>query len=180
MNTHPHTESKEKTEGVRVIDNLKFIVDINVGKLAKWLRMMGYDTLLFDGDDDSRMIVIALREGRIVITKDTQIMKRGVITSGRLKAVLIATDKPEQQMRQVIESLDLNCQFRPFTICLECNQPLIERSKQEVADRVPPYVLRTQSEYVECPACHRIYWKGTHWQAMTRKLQGFKEKLTTP
>lgn len=162
------------------MNNLRFIVDINVGKLAKWLRMMGYDTLLFDDDDDSRMIVIALREGRIVITKDTQIMKRGVITSGRLKAMLIATDKPEQQMRQVIESLNLDCQFKPFTICLECNQSLTERSKQEVADRVPPYVLQTQSEYVECSACHRIYWKGTHWQAMTRKLQGFKEKLTTP
>jgi hypothetical protein len=94
--------------------------------------------------------------------------------------VLIATDKPEQQIRQVIESLDLDCQFKPFTICLECNQPLSEKSKEEVADRVPPYVLRTQSEYVECPACHRIYWKGTHWQAMTRRLQGFKEKLTTP
>ena len=165
---------------MRVINNLKFIVDINVGKLAKWLRMMGYDTLLFDGDDDSRMIIIALREGRIVITKDTQIMKRGVITNGKLKAVPITTDNSEQQMQQVIEILNLDCHFRPFTICLECNQPLLERSKQEIEDRVPPYVLQTQSEYVECTACHRVYWKGTHWQAMTRKLQRFREKLTMP
>jgi len=165
---------------VRVINNPRFIVDINVGKLAKWLRMTGYDALLFDGDDDSRMIVIALREGRIVITKDTQIVKRGVITSGKLKAVIITTDDPELQMQEVIESLDLDCHFKPFSICLECNQLLLERSKQEVEDRVPPYVLQTQHEYVECPACHRVYWKGTHWQAMTKKLQRFKERLTTP
>ena len=162
-----------------IIKNLKFIVDNNVGKLAKWLRIMGYDTLLFTGDDDSRMIVIALKEDRIIITRDTQIMKRRVVTSGRLKAILITTDEPELQIQQVIENLKLDCQFRPFTICLECNQPLLERSKQEVADRVPPYVFQTQSQYMECPACHRIYWRGTHWQAMTRKLQRFKEKLTT-
>ncbi len=157
---------------------MKFIVDINVGKLAKWLRIMGYDTLLFDSSDDSRMIVIALKEDRIIITRDTQIIKRRVVTSGRLKVTLITSDEPEQQIHQVIENLKLDCHFRPFTICLECNQPLLERNKQEVADRVPPYVLQTQSEYVECPACHRIYWKGTHWQAMTRKLQRYKEKLT--
>ena len=155
------------------MENPKFIVDINVGKLAKWLRMMGYDTLLFDGDDDWRMIIIALEEGRVVITKDTQIVKRGVITSGRLKAILITSDKSEQQIQQVVESLNLDYQYRPFTLCLECNQPLVERSKEEVEDRVPPYIFQTQNEYVECPACHRIYWKGTHWQAMTKKLAKF-------
>jgi len=157
------------------MENLKFIVDINVGKLAKWLRMMGYDTLLFAGDDDWRMIIIALEEGRVVITKDTQIVKRGVITSGRLKAILITSDKSEQQIQQVVETLNLDYQYRPFTLCLECNQPLVERSKQEVEDRVPPYVFQTQNEYVECPACHRIFWKGTHWKAMTEKLQRLRD-----
>ena len=142
--------------------------------------MMGYDTLLFDEPDDGRMIVIALREGRIVITRDTQIMKRGVITSGRLGAILITTDEPEMQMQQVMENLNLDCQFKPFSICLECNQPLVARSKQEVADRIPPYVFQTQSEYVECPTCHRVYWKGTHWQAMVKKIKGFEKGLTTP
>ena len=158
---------------MRLIESPKFIVDINVGKLARWLRMMGYDALLFDGDDDSRMIVIALRQERILITKDSQIMKRGVVTSGRLNTVLITSDDPEVQMHQLMETLDLDCRFRPFTICLECNQPLVERSKEEVKDLVPPYVFQTQDHYVECPACHRIYWKGTHWQAMTRMLERF-------
>jgi len=137
--------------------------------------MMGYDTLRFDESDDSRMIVLALREGRIIITRDTQVMKRGVITSGRLKAILITSDKPDLQIQQVIESLNLDCQFSPFTICLECNQPLEERTKEEVKGRVPPYVFQTQNQYVECPACHRIYWKGTHWQAMTKILERFSK-----
>ncbi len=156
-----------------LINNLKFIVDNNVGKLAKWLRIMGYDTLFFNGGDDSGMIAIALAEGRVILTRDTQIMKRRVVTSGRLKAILIQSDEPGRQMQQVIDSLNLDYQFKPFTICLECNQPLEERSKQQVRDLVPPYVFKTQSQYMECPACHRIYWRGTHWQAMTRKLGQF-------
>jgi len=152
---------------------LKFIVDNNVGKLAKWLRIMGYDALFFNGSDDSRMIATALAEGRVILTRDTQIVKRRVVTSGRLKAILITSDEPELQMHQVVDSLNMDCQFRPFTICLECNQPLEERSKQQVKDLVPPYVFQTQSQYMECPACHRIYWRGTHWQAMTERLKKF-------
>jgi len=152
---------------------MKFIVDNNVGKLARWLRMMGYDTLFFVGSDDSQMVATALAEGRVILTRDTQIMGRRVVTIGRLKAILIESDEPEQQMRQVVETLNLDCQARLFTICLECNQPLVERDKQQVKDLVPPYVFQTQSQYVECPACHRIYWRGTHWQAMTRKLEQF-------
>ena len=152
---------------------IKFFADNNVGKLAKWLRMMGYDTLFFNGSDDSHMIAIALAEGRVILTRDTQIMRRRVVTSGQLKAILIQGDEPEQQMRQVIDSLNLDCQFRPFTICLECNQPLLPRTREQVKDLVPPYVFQTQVQYVECPTCHRIYWRGTHWQAMTKKLEKF-------
>ena len=151
----------------------KFIVDNNVGKLVKWLRIMGYDTLSFNGSDDAHMIAIALAEGRVVLTRDTQIMRRRVVTRGQLKAILVASDEPELQMNQVVDTLNLDCQFRPFTLCLECNQPLVERSKQQVKDLVPPYVFKTQSQYMECPACHRIYWRGTHWQAMTKRLTKF-------
>ena len=158
---------------MRLISNLKFIVDHNVGKLAKWLRMMGYDTLFFSGGDDWQMLRTAMAEGRVILTRDTQIMKRRVVTSGRLKVIFIQSDEPEQQKRQVVGTLNLDCQLRPFTICLECNQPLVERSKQQVQDLVPPYVFQTQNQYMECPACHRIYWRGTHWQAMTKKLKQF-------
>jgi len=152
-------------------DTLRFIVDSNVGKLAKWLRMLGYDAVFFDGEDDAYMIDRALKEGRVILPRDTQVMKRGVITSGRLKAILIESDQPEPQVRQVIDTLHIDSQSRLFTVCLECNNPLEERSKEEVEQRVPPYVFQTQQQYIECPVCHRIYWRGTHWQAMLQKLE---------
>jgi uncharacterized protein with PIN domain len=150
---------------------LKFIVDRNVGKLARWLRLMGYDTRFFDGDDDADLVAIARDEGRVILSRDTQIMKRRLITSGQIGAVLINSDQPERQIHQVIDALGLDSHFRPFTICLECNQPLVERSKDEVKDLVPPYVFKTQDQFRQCPNCQRIYWRGTHWQAMTKRLE---------
>jgi len=157
------------------INNLKFIVDNNVGKLTKWLRMMGYNAVFFDGSDDAYLVAKALAEDRVILTRDTQIMKRGIITSGRLKAILISSDEPEPQIRQVIDTLHLDCKARLFTRCLECNQPLVGRSKDEVKDRVPPYVFQTQSQYMESTTCHRIYWRGTHWQAMNKKIKKLTE-----
>jgi uncharacterized protein with PIN domain len=155
-------------------NNPKFMVDSNVGKLARWLRMMGYDTRFFNGSNDSQMVRESLEEGRVILTRDTQIVKRRVVTKGKLKVILISSDDPQQQIRQVIVSLKLDL-VNPFTICLECNQPLEERQPAQVKARVPPYVFQTQRQYMECPACHRIYWRGTHWQAMTRQLQEFTQ-----
>lgn len=153
----------------------KFIADNNVGKLARWLRMMGYDTLSFEDRDDSKLIEIALNEGRVILTRDTQIVKRRLVANGRLKTILVKEDNPEAQLRQVAAALSLNSYFRPFSLCLECNQPLVPRSKADVRDLVPPYVFQTQNQYTECPTCHRIYWRGTHWQAMVRHLEELTE-----
>jgi len=157
-------------------DTPKFIVDHNVGKLARWLRLMGYDARFFDGDDDSELVAIAKAEGRVILSRDTRIMERRLITGGQIKAVLIDSDQPERQIRQVMDTLGLGSRFKPFTICLECNQPLVERGKDEVAELVPPYVFKTQNYFMQCPNCRRIYWRGTHWQSMIKKL----EKLKTP
>ncbi len=153
---------------------MKFMVDCNVGKLAKWLRMMGYDSLFFGDGDDGEMVALALAEGRVILTRDSHIAERRVVARGHLRAIHIKSDEPVEQMRQVMEMLRLKPYFRPLTICLECNVPLEPRAKEQVKDRVPPYILQTQDEYVECPACHRVYWKGTHWQAMKRALSEFK------
>ncbi len=155
---------------------MKFIVDHNVGKLVKWLRMMGYDTLFFTGDDDWQMVMTALNESRVILTRDTQIMARGVVASGRVKAILILSDEPERQIQQVVETLNLDTKSGLFTLCLECNQPLEERTREQVRDRVPDHVFQTQDEYVECPHCHRIYWKGTHWAAMTEKMARLNQR----
>lgn len=154
-------------------DNLQFMVDTNVGRLARWLRMMGYDSRFFDSGRDSRMIAIALSENRVVITRDRGIIRRREVVRGRLKVVLITSDIPEQQMQQLIDTLNLDCQSKPFSLCLECNRPLEERNRQQVKDLVPPYVFQTQSQYSQCPACQRIYWRGTHWQAMNLRIESF-------
>jgi uncharacterized protein with PIN domain len=157
------------------MEAVRFIVDHNVGKLAKWLRMMGYDSLFFKGCDDSGIIAIALSEERIILTRDKGIAERRLIKNGRVTAVLLNSDKPLLQMRQVIDKLNLKINFKPFSICLECNRVLKEKSREQVKERVPSYVLKTQNQYVECPKCQRIYWKGTHWYAMKKKLAVFFE-----
>lgn len=153
----------------------KFIADNNVGKLARWLRLMGYDTLLLKEKDNKKLISMALNEGRIILTKDSQFMKRRLVTSGKVKTILITQDDPGLQIRELVKTLNLDYHFRPFSICLECNQPLIPRSKEEIREMVPGHVFKTKAEYTQCPSCHRVYWQGTHWQAMVKKLQDLDE-----
>ena len=150
---------------------VKFVTDNNVGKLARWLRLIGYDALLFKQKDDGQMIKTALSEGRVILTKDTQFMKRRLVTNGKLKTILVEQDDPKLQMQEVVKILNLNYHFKPFSLCLECNQVLIARDKEEVKNLVPAHVFETQASYTECPVCHRIYWQGTHWQAMLKKLE---------
>jgi uncharacterized protein with PIN domain len=149
----------------------RFIIDQNVGKLAKLLRLLGYDTVFFADGTDAQLVRIALGENRVILTRDTHILERRLVTTGKVKAILIQADNVNEQIKQVVDELGLHNRIRAFTLCLECNQPLLPLAKEQAGDRVPPYVLQTQKEYRECPGCHRIYWKGTHWEAMTRRLE---------
>lgn len=156
----------------------RFIVDNNVGKLAKWLRMMGYDALLFRGEDDVEMVAAAIAERRVILTRDTQLMLRKVVTSGEVKAVLLKDDDPEDQLRQAVATLGLNWRLAPFSVCLEDNQRLDFRTKEQVRKVAPTYVYRTQEQYMQCPACGRIYWRGTHWRAMEERLRRLEAVAT--
>jgi len=149
-------------------------VDANVGKLARWLRMLGYDTIFAGDIDDGALVDIGVKEGRVLLTRDTQIMLRRAVTNGKLKALLATDDDPRKQMRMVIAEMKLDRE-REFTLCLECNMPLVPRDKEEVRDLVPPYVFKTQSQYYRCPGCGRIYWRGTHWEHMNQVLKTLME-----
>jgi len=151
---------------------MRFIVDSNVGRLATWLRIAGFDTLFAEGIDDNRLVRIALDEDRVLLTKDRQILKRRLVTSGRLKVILIEDDEVKAQLRQVLTTLKLASQLRPFSLCVECNEPLVPKEREEVEELVPPYVFQTQTQYMQCPGCLRIYWRGTHWERMSRELEG--------
>lgn len=154
----------------------KFIVDENVGKLTKALRMLGFDAVSFKGKDDSHLLRIASDENRVILTRDTHILERHNVASGKISAVLIKSDLIQEQIAQLINVLPLYSLISPFTRCLEDNQMLIPRTSEEVNDRVPPYVRLTQIDYVECPKCGRIYWKGTHWEAMIKKLENITQR----
>jgi uncharacterized protein with PIN domain len=101
-------------------------------------------------------------------------MQRRLVTKGKLKALLIESDQPERQIHQLVDSLNLDYRFNPFSLCMECNQPLMERKKAELKELVPPYVFKTQEQFRQCPNCQRIYWRGTHWRAMTKRLEGLE------
>lgn len=149
---------------------MRFIVDSNAGKLARWLRMMGYDTLFFREIEDSQLVGLAAKEDRVLVTRDTHIAERRAVTSGKVKAIITRFDDPVEQLLQVIRELHLDFRAQ-FSRCIECNQPLVRRALMEVRHLVPPYVQRTQVEYRQCPLCGRVYWKGTHWQRMKKALE---------
>ena len=151
---------------------MRFVVDSNVGRLARWLRIAGFDTLFVRGIDDNRLVRIALDEDRVLLTRDRQILQRRLVTSGRLKVILIEDDEVKAQLRQVLTALNLASELRPFSLCVECNEPLVPREREEVEELVPPYVFQTQTQYMQCPGCLRIYWRGTHWARMSRELEG--------
>ena len=150
---------------------LKFIVDLNAGKMARWLRMAGFDADLFTGADDDAIVAAALTGNRILLTRDRRIMKHRAIVGGRIQAILIEDDHIKGQVLQILDMLKLDkSRFRPFTRCLECNRQLTKREKETIRHLVPPYVYQTQNRFAECPGCRRIYWPGTHWEGMSRKI----------
>ena len=153
----------------------RFIVDVNVGRLATWLRAMGYDTLFLPDIEDNDLVRIAFKEGRTVVTKDSRLAERRLVTMSKLSLVLIQHDDLKSQLRQVIRALDLSSNGA-FSRCLRCNQALAALVKEEAKSRVPVYVFQTQEEFMECPQCRRVYWRGTHWSNMRSDLAQLREE----
>jgi uncharacterized protein with PIN domain len=149
----------------------RFLADCNVGRLARWLRALGYDASYHARIGDAELVREAAAESRVLLTRDRDLTKRRVIQTGLVRAILIRDDEVTKQLRQVFAELGLELK-EALTRCIECNSELESRVPSTVAERVPPYVRRTQSRYSECPECGRIYWAGTHWQRMREVLAG--------
>jgi uncharacterized protein with PIN domain len=147
---------------------VKFIADRNLGKLTKWLRILGYDTVFYRENIDRDFLRTGAKEKRIVLTRRRDMARRNF--SGRM--VIIYHDRVYDQIQELREkaSLDLNPR-NLFTICLECNQPLQPISKENTADKVPPYIYQTQDTFLTCPECGKIYWPGTHKENILRQLK---------
>jgi uncharacterized protein with PIN domain len=140
----------------------RFIVDEMLGRLAKWLRAIGYDAVYHNGGGDSALVQRALEEDRMILTKDSHLVKRKLAR----KSLLIKSDRPRDQLRQVVRELDLDVRSRMFTRCLICNQELVSIGKEDIRDKVPIYTYLTQDKFYKCPNCRRVYWPGTHKDSM--------------
>jgi hypothetical protein len=145
--------------------SLKFVVDMNVGKLATWVRALGYDTLFENPVEDDRLVELARDEKRVLLTKDTGIMQRRPVVRGEVQALLIEGTEWRSQLRQVVRKFKLK-RDKEFTRCLGCNEILVQCDPADAAPRVPTNVSSTQEEFVRCRNCGKIFWKGAHWRRM--------------
>ena len=149
----------------------KFICDVHLGKLARYLRMMGLDVLYKNNFDDEEIVRISLKERRAILTKDRGILKRSEVSHG----YFIRNAKVEGQVKEVIKRFDLQKEIKEFTRCLECNSELIKIAKEKIAGDLPPMVNQSKEEFFSCPGCGRLYWKGTHYQRMLTFIQSIKD-----
>ena len=148
----------------------RFIVDVNVGRLAKWLRAMGYDASFVPDVDDGDLLAIAHSEGRVVLSRDRRLLERRLVTSGSASVLLLHSDKLFEQVQQVTGEFKLSAS-EDFLRCIECNVELRGLDAEQAEDRVPVYVFQTQEMFKECPHCLKVYWRGTHWRNMRRDLE---------
>jgi hypothetical protein len=169
---YPKFEALDITPLLRVrerpLRQLRFVADAHLGGLARLLRMAGFDTLYDNRFEDAQIAAIAGDEGRIVLTRDRELLKRRQITHGCYVHPL----RSEQQLRFVFERLDLARSMRPFSLCLHCNTALRPIEAAQAASRVPPAVLARYRRFVTCDRCGRIYWEGDHWRRMRATLDG--------
>jgi uncharacterized protein with PIN domain len=148
---------------------MRFICDDNLGKLTKWLRTLGYDTLFFDPIEDGELVARALKEDRVVLSRDTQLSRFKFKLGENL--LHIESDKPLEQLKQVVDHFKLKPDKESvFCRCSVCNEPLEKVEKERIKDRLYPYVYKTQDHFVHCPRCDRIYWSATHVERMAKTL----------
>lgn len=153
-------------------DAPRFIVDAMLGRLARWLRTLGWDTAYDDFISDADLVRRALEEDRILVTRD-----RKLTEEWRIDGVLVLdANETVEQLAEVVTALDLARPDRLFTRCRSCNEPLepVTPSKiadtPRLADRVPPRVLESHERFFRCPGCDRVYWEGSHTDRMRRTV----------
>jgi len=149
--------------------DIRFIVDVNVGKLAQLLKIIGINTLYSNSFSDREVANLAEMEKRIVLTKDRGLLKRSKVVFGRY----IRSIQPHSQLMEVIHFYGLKGPFALFSRCLQCNVLLCHVEKQQIIHRLKPKTKKYYSLFFSCPKCGKIYWKGTHRDHIEKKLLSF-------
>ena len=150
----------------------RFIVDVNLGKLARKLRLLGFDTLFRNDFEDDEIVDISLSEKRIILTRDRGILKQNAVTHG----YWLRSDDPARQLTEVIHRLQLQGSFKPFSRCSGCNGQLELAEKEQLKNRLPDDTLRYYHEFWQCTGCGKIYWEGSHFGKITGWIDGLRSK----
>jgi uncharacterized protein with PIN domain len=140
----------------------RFVLDVHLGKLAAYLRMLGFDTEYRTCFSDPELVRISVNDDRVLLTRDRGLLKHGALTKGYW---LRATDS-RAQLAETVSRFDLKASMRPFTRCMACNDELVDIAKVEALPDVPPRVAREFDEFRRCPGCRRVYWRGSHFRRM--------------
>jgi hypothetical protein len=146
-----------------------FILDGHLGRLAAYLRMLGFDTWYERNADDAQLASVAARAKRLLLTRDVGLLKRNEVERG----YWVRATAPLAQLREVCDRYGLYPRLRPFTRCMVCNGDLQPVAKDEVANRLPPRVRETQTEFKRCGNCGRVFWPGSHYA----RMRGWIEEL---
>lgn len=141
-------------------------MDAAAGRLAKWLRILGFDATYFRGERAQELMSRAIKERRVALTRNKELHKEN--PSG---VILLRSEALSEQIRQVVDELDLKEKIRPFSRCSVCNTPLKPRSREEAKGNVPFFVYQTQKRFGYCPKCGKFYWEGTHYKEMVKELE---------
>jgi uncharacterized protein len=147
---------------------LRFAVDVHLGTLARRLRLLGFDTFYANDADDATLAAITERDGRILLSRDRQLLMRRSVVHGYLPR----SDEPERQLVEVVERYHLDVHAEPLTRCVSCNGRLRPAELSEVADRIPPKTRAAFDDYAECTDCGQVYWPGAHLPAIDAILAG--------
>ncbi|MDW7771852.1 MAG: Mut7-C RNAse domain-containing protein [Desulfobulbaceae bacterium] len=148
---------------------IKFIVDVNVGRLARYLRMAGFDVLYHYRWSDVQIIAMISRERRIVITRDLALLKRRQVEFGRY----VRSEKPAEQLHEIIGFFGLRDKLQPFSRCLDCNTLLEPVAKQDILHLLEPLTKKYYHSFSICPACDKVYWAGSHVEEMRQLFPGY-------
>jgi len=137
-----------------------------LGKLARWLRVLGFDVSYFRRIEDGELLTIARKEGRTLLTRDRELVRR----AKAVPALLIDGEKWEEQVVQVLKAFDLGGRVAPFSRCLDCNRPLKRLSREEAGNLIPPFIRDQCGRFALCPGCGRVFWEGTHAGDMAGRI----------
>jgi uncharacterized protein with PIN domain len=144
----------------------RFIADAMLGRLARWLRILGFDCAYESGIDDEALVRRALREGRIILSRDRSLPEDWWVPGIHR----IGSQELREQLREIFRSFELAGAVRLFSRCAECNHPLQAALESDVSERVPPRALAAHAAFFECPSCRRVYWEGSHTRRIRQVL----------